>query len=61
MQCSFQLSHETLYLAVKLMDMFLSKAPKLTKTMIVLAPALGIFVASKIEVGNPFLLNLNPF
>lgn len=56
-QESFELNHETLYLAVKLVDLFLTKSTKkqlieqhLTKEELQLLGASALFIASKFDV-----------
>lgn len=51
-QESFELNHETMYMAVKLMDLYVAKAhPQLlVKSMLQLIPCVAIFIASKVEV-----------
>lgn len=56
-QESFELNHETLYLAVKLVDLFLTRSSKtqpekdhLTKEELQLLGASALFIASKFDV-----------
>lgn len=56
-QESFELNHETLYLAVKLVDLFLTRSTKmkparepLTKEELQLLGASALFIASKFDV-----------
>jgi len=50
-QESFELNHETMYLAVKLMDLFISKSQpqSLIKSIFQLIPCAAVFIASKVE------------
>ncbi|KAI6173763.1 G2/mitotic-specific cyclin-B3 [Aphelenchoides besseyi] len=48
-QETFELNHETLYLAVKLMDMYFARVTKLEKSAVLLVACTAIFVASKME------------
>jgi hypothetical protein len=55
----FELCHETLYLAVKIVDLYLTKSPKvLQPDRLQLVGITAIFIASKYEVScsSPFLL-----
>jgi len=54
-QENFELNHETLYLAVKLCDMFLSRAPQ-DKEKIQLVGAAAFFIASKFDERCPPLI-----
>lgn len=62
-QESFELNHETLYLAVKLVDLFLTRSTKneqieqLTKEELQLLGASALFIASKFDVSS-FVLNV---
>lgn len=58
-QESFELNHETLYLAVKLVDLYLTKSSRiqpekeqLTKEELQLLGASALFIASKFDVGD---------
>lgn len=58
-QESFELNHETLYLAVKLVDLFLTRSTQkqpekdyLTKEELQLLGASALFIASKFDVSN---------
>lgn len=57
-QESFELNHETLYLAVKLVDLFLARSSKqperdhLTKEELQLLGAAALFIASKFDVSS---------
>lgn len=60
-QESFELNHETLYLAVKLVDLFLTKSSQtqperehLTKEELQLLGASALFIASKFDVSYLF-------
>lgn len=60
-QESFELNHETLYLAVKLVDLYLTKSSKklpekehLTKEELQLLGASALFIASKFDVSIDF-------
>lgn len=48
-QESFELNHETLYLAVKIVDIYLSKA-MVTKETLQLLGAAALFISSKFDV-----------
>lgn len=48
-QENFELNHETLYLAVKLTDMYLSRVPA-DKDVLQLVGAASVFIASKFDV-----------
>lgn len=50
-QESFELNHETLYLAVKLVDLYLTKVTVGTDTLQLLG-ASSLFIASKYDVSN---------
>ena len=50
-QESFELNHETLYLAVKLVDLYLAKKP-VKREMLQLIGATSIFVACKYDVST---------
>jgi cyclin B len=51
LQESFALCHETLYLAVKIVDLYLTKSPKvLQRDRLQLVGITAIFIASKYEV-----------
>lgn len=58
-QESFELNHETLYLAVKLVDLFLTRSSKtqpekdhLSKEELQLLGASALFIASKFDVSS---------
>lgn len=55
-QESFELNHETLYLAVKLVDLYLSKVI-VSKETLQLVGAAGMFVASKYDERMPPLID----
>lgn len=48
-QEGFELNHETLYLAVKLMDMYMDRVKKLDKSVAMLVAGVAIFVSAKME------------
>lgn len=48
-QENFELNHETLYLAVKLTDVYLSRVP-VGKDVLQLVGATSVFIASKFDV-----------
>ena len=48
-QENFELNHETLYLAVKLVDLYVSKK-ELAKELLQLVGAASLFIASKFDV-----------
>jgi cyclin B len=50
-QESFELNHETLYLAVKLVDLYLMKVP-VSKEILQLIGAAALFIACKYDVSN---------
>jgi len=51
LQETFELNHETLYLAVKLFDLFMDRSPGVVaRDDIQLAACTGIFIASKFDV-----------
>ena len=55
-QENFELNHETLYLAVKLVDLYLMKV-KVSRDMLQLLGATGLFIACKYDVSaNCFVL-----
>lgn len=49
-QESFELNHETLYLAVKLVDMYLDRVANVIKDDLQLLAGTAIFIASKYDV-----------
>jgi cyclin B len=57
-QESFELNHETMYMAVKLMDLYVHKVQPntLVKSMLQLIPCVAVFIASKFEVYIPVCL-----
>ena len=57
-QEGFELNHETLYLAVKLLDLFLSRVQKIDKTLPMLGAVVSIFVAAKMEVCTKFFFTI---
>ena len=56
-QESFELNHETLYLAVKLVDLYLTKV-NVGKETLQLLGAASLFIASKYDVSNNLLLSI---
>ncbi|GMT03320.1 hypothetical protein PENTCL1PPCAC_25494, partial [Pristionchus entomophagus] len=57
-QETFELNHETLYLAVKLVDMFLDKTKKkVERNHLMLIASAAIFIASKYEERSPPLID----
>ena len=54
-QENFELNHETLYLAVKLTDLYLSRV-EVDKELLQLLGSAAVFIASKFDVGNNLLL-----
>lgn len=52
-QESFELNHETLYLAVKLVDLYLSKVPNVRRDKLQLIGATAMFVSAKYDERNP--------
>lgn len=52
-QESFELNHETLYLAIKLVDLYLTKVTVGKETLQLLGAA-SLFIASKFDVSNLF-------
>lgn len=56
-QESFELNHETLYLAVKLIDHFLMRQ-KIPKSKFQLIGATAVFIASKFDVRNKGFFNV---
>lgn len=50
-QESFELNHETLYLAVKIVDIYLGKA-MVTKETLQLLGAAALFISSKFDVSS---------
>ena len=57
-QESFELNHETLYLAVKLVDHYLSSAKKVSKNKFQLLGATSLLIAAKFDVSLVFKLDL---
>lgn len=55
-QESFELNHETLYLAVKLVDLYLTKVTVGKETLQLLGAA-SLFIASKFDVSNSFFFS----
>ena len=53
-QESFELNHETLYLAVKLVDMFLDHVPNVAKEDLQLLAGTSVFIAAKFDVSFPY-------
>jgi hypothetical protein len=51
-QESFELNHETLYLAVKLVDMFLDHVPNVAKEDLQLLAGTSVFIAAKFDVSS---------
>lgn len=62
LQESFELNHETLYLAVKLVDLYLSRVPSVRRDKLQLIGATAMFVAAKFDVSftniSHFLSNI---
>ncbi len=57
-QENFELNHETLYLAVKLVDLYLDRTRDVAKDDLQLIASTAIFIASKFDVsGTRFLFN----
>lgn len=56
-QESFELNHETLYTAVKMLDIYLSKTPKVSKSQLQLVGAVACLIACKIDERIPPLLD----
>ena len=50
-QENFELNHETLYLAVKLVDLYVSKK-EIAKEILQLVGAVSLFIASKFDVSS---------
>ena len=50
-QENFELNHETLYLAVKLVDMYVSQR-EIAKEILQLVGAVALFIASKFDVSS---------
>uniref|UniRef100_A0A914CMG3 G2/mitotic-specific cyclin-B3 n=2 Tax=Acrobeloides nanus TaxID=290746 RepID=A0A914CMG3_9BILA len=56
-QESFELNHETLYLAVKLVDMFLDHVPNVAKEDLQLLAGTSVFIAAKFDERSPPLID----
>lgn len=56
-QENFELNHETLYLAVKIVDLYLSKV-KIQKEDLQLVGCASLFIASKYDVSMNFIIYL---
>lgn len=56
-QESFELNHETLYLAVKLVDLYLTKVTVGKETLQLLGAA-SLFIASKYDVSSKIIITL---
>ena len=56
-QQSFELSHETLYLAVKIVDLYLSKTVHISRDVLQLIGSTAIFIACKFEEHIPFMIS----
>lgn len=53
-QESFEMNHETLYMAVKLLDIYLSRCPRINRSDVLqLAAAGAVFVCAKLEERSP--------
>jgi hypothetical protein len=57
-QQSYCYTHETLYISIRLFDMYMSKKPSTPVTEVQLVAGTALFVASKFEVSfcEPFFL-----
>ncbi|VDK52100.1 unnamed protein product [Anisakis simplex] len=56
-QESFELNHETLYLAMKLTDLFLDRTPNIGRDDLQLIASTAIFIASKFDERSPPLID----
>lgn len=56
-QETFELNHETLYLSVKLIDIYLDKMPKIKKENLQLIASAAVFVSSKFDERSPPLID----
>ncbi|KHJ75415.1 cyclin domain protein, partial [Oesophagostomum dentatum] len=56
-QETFELNHETLYMAVKIVDMYLSKTKEVTKDDLQLLASAAIFISCKFEERSPPLID----
>ena len=52
MQESFELNHETLYLAVKLYDIYMSRKENIVREELQLIASAAIFIAAKFDVST---------
>lgn len=59
-QESFEYNHETMYLAVKIMDLYISQLPpnSLLKSTLQLIPCVAVFIAAKTEVSTLSVVRL---
>jgi len=53
----FEINHETLYLAVKLFDLFLDRVPNIKPQNLQLIASAAVFIASKFEERMPLLVD----
>uniref|UniRef100_A0A915DAT3 Cyclin-like domain-containing protein n=1 Tax=Ditylenchus dipsaci TaxID=166011 RepID=A0A915DAT3_9BILA len=56
-QETFELNHETLYLAVKLIDIYLDRIPKVKKENLQLIASASVFISSKFDERSPPLID----
>ncbi|VDN39110.1 unnamed protein product, partial [Cylicostephanus goldi] len=56
-QETFELNHETLYMSVKIVDMYLSKTKDVIKDDLQLLASVAIFIACKFEERSPPLID----
>lgn len=56
-QESFELNHETLYLAIKLTDMYMDKNPEVNRDDLQLIGSTAVFIASKFDERSPPLID----
>jgi hypothetical protein len=60
-QETFEYNHETMYLAVKIMDLYISQLPPntLVKSAFQLTACVAVFIAAKVEVGTLSMWNIS--
>jgi cyclin B len=54
-QENFELNHETLYLAVKIVDTYFASVPQVPRDNVQLIGAVSLFLSSKFDVSHLFL------
>ncbi|KAI1708128.1 G2/mitotic-specific cyclin-B3 [Ditylenchus destructor] len=56
-QETFELNHETLYLAVKLIDLYLDRVPRVKRERLQLIASASVFISSKFDERSPPLID----